>query len=139
MIAKIHRGLSLPSVDWIFRIVAIFSLMLGCWAILDTRSRTECQSQYNEANNRRTMALIGVTDDERKSSRRADDSLNAMFTFILVSGPRDGSRGTPEYQKEVSRLFSEVQQSYAQQSTDRVRADAARAANPPPPPPSSRC
>lgn len=132
MMAKLQKKFSSVVLERVIRVIAVLSLVLATFGIVDNTRKTNCQAAYNEANNQRTAALSAVTNSERASSQKADDAMREFVT-ALVDPAKNQNK---EY---IAGLFKNIQVAYNQQYEDRARAEKARAENPVLPPPSTRC
>jgi hypothetical protein len=115
----------------------ILLFVLGAGYTYRVEGRLECQARYNEANNNRARILTEVTDQERGSTRRADDAEAAVFRHPAAFIPREDR--TPQQQREIDALAHAWGAATIQRQQDRAEADKARAEHPVPPPPSELC
>lgn len=134
---NLRRMLSDSVWDWVFRLIAALSLVMAGIGFLDVRNRAECQSEYNEINNRRTRILTEVNEAERRTERYADNAMSALFLDPAVLKPVE-ERTSAETER-IRILFLAWITALAEQQKERDEADTARAANPIPPPPSQLC
>lgn len=121
--ATVRRWLNDAIWDWIFRLLAVGSLLLGAVAVLDVRALAECQAEYNEVNNRRTQLLS-------EPNTRFDNALIAILLDPSALIPRD------ERSAEDQKRLAELSQEWVAAASALKQA---RIDNPVPPPPSALC
>lgn len=118
-------------------VVSLLAVLQSCLATRAQQDFVECQARYNDINNARTRILTATADQERASSRRADDALAALFGHpAALTSDADRS---PKQRAEIEALARIWVQAVIDQKKDRDDADKARADNPVPPPPSELC
>lgn len=133
--ASIRKILASPLVDAIIRITVVLSLPLGGYAVYQNVELTRCVASYNNANNARSVALIGATDEERNAERKLDAAQADLFLSPLLSKPVR----SPAERAELQLLLRSYQLALIGQRKERAAADDARRDHPIPDPPSAVC
>lgn len=123
-----RQYLNHPIVDAAFRIATIFSIFMATWAVVDTRTRAECQAQYNQILTERSQALI---EDSANRELAESDSWRDLASLVHDIAEQDQA-GFPESVRSLN-------ESLAARAEAVSRLQAARETHPLPPPPSVIC
>jgi hypothetical protein len=136
-VAAVKLVLNSRLVGVLVMVASLIALVVSAYSGEKARDFARCQATYNEINNERLRALTEISADERAAERRRDDALDDVLGDPSVLRPA-GER-TAEDRQRMQRLFAEYLDARLKLRAERVRADAARRANPVPPPPSAVC
>lgn len=132
---SIKHRLASPMVAVVIRAAVVLSIGVGSYAAYQVNELAQCVANYNDANNQRSVALIGATDDERAADRKTNDAQAALFLSPSLGNPQR----TPAEQAELVRLLRAYQAALSDQRKERADADGARRDHPIPDPPSQVC
>lgn len=120
-----------PLTDWVFRLIALGTLIATVFISVQTHSFVSCQAQYNDYLVKRTAALSTASSEFITAQQNSDD---AITTFIESF---DSNPAPTAAQDAVS--FNTLQTALQAEQKAEAKYNAAKAANPAPKQPTQVC